>query len=159
MTRRQLAAIMAVLCCALLALACSSGGDSTAGEVEEKTTPQAVPPISPPPSTDPAMASALAENGIPPSPDVSTQRAYLEALIAINPAIVGKKAADTIVDRGRNQCGSISKYPNDRAKLVELTNSRFSAPEAPNGFGLPTAEKILDVVHEHLCPTYPMAKA
>ncbi len=104
------------------------------------------------------MASALAENGIPPSPPAAVQEAYLAALKAINPAIVGKKSADTIVDRGRDQCGSIADYPNDRAKLVDLTNKRFTAPDAPTGFGLPTAGKILDVVHQHICPAYPMAK-
>lgn len=148
--------VAAAALCALSALARSSGGsEETAGEDGVVTRP----PVSSAPSTDPARASAVAAAGIPPSPSVEAQEAYLDALIAINPAIVGKKAADTIVDRGRNQCGSIANHPNDRTKLVDLTNKRFTAPDAPSGFGLPTAEKILDVVHRHLCPSYPMVRS
>ncbi|MCF2532285.1 hypothetical protein [Yinghuangia soli] len=30
----------------------------------------------------------------------------------------------------------------------------FTAPDHPDGFGAATAEKILDVEHTHICPTY-----
>jgi hypothetical protein len=59
---------------------------------------------------------------------------------------------DTAVSRV--QCGSIKQWPNDRAKLVDLTNRRFTSPDHDTGFGLATAGRILDVVHSRLCPTY-----
>jgi hypothetical protein len=102
------------------------------------------------------FSSAEAAAGIPPKPDAVTQAAYIADLNAIDRDIVGKKDEKTIVDRGRNQCRSIKDFPNDRAKLVDLTNKRFTAPEHPDGFGPAKAAKILDVVHKRLCPTYPM---
>lgn len=97
-------------------------------------------------------ASIMAEAGIPPEPDTATWRRYINALKAINPDIVHGKE-EKAVDRGRNQCSSFKKH-TDRAKLVDLTNQRFTSPDHPEGFGLSTASLILDVVHEHLCPTY-----
>ncbi len=146
--RRQ-AAIMAAMC-TLLVAACSSSGDDQA--TEASSTPPAAAA-----STDPAMASALAKAGIPPKPDQATQAAYLAALRAIDPAIVGDKEPDRVVGRGRDQCGSIADWPNDRAKLVGLVQQRFTAPG--KSFDQATAERILDVVHQHLCPTYPLAKS
>jgi hypothetical protein len=97
-------------------------------------------------------ASIQAEAGIPPEPGAATTAAYIDALNAIDPDIVHGKT-DKAVTRGRNQCSSFKDH-TDRAKLVDLTNQRFISPDHPNGFGLTTASLILDVVHEHLCPTY-----
>jgi hypothetical protein len=112
------------------------------------------------PAVDPSIQrSNEAAAGIPPVPDAATQAAYIRDLKAINPAIVGRHSNDTMIGRGRNQCSSIKQYPNDRVKLIDLTNKRFTAPDYPNGFGAATAAKILDVVHKRICPSYPMVTA
>ncbi|WP_432976622.1 hypothetical protein [Dactylosporangium sp. CA-233914] len=85
-----------------------------------------------------------------------TQAAYIADLKAIDPAIVGGKDEGRIVGRGRDQCSSIKSFPNNGAKLVDLTNKRFTAPNHPEVFELVEAARILDVVHKRLCPTYPM---
>ncbi|MFE9745099.1 hypothetical protein ACFYOT_09365 [Saccharothrix saharensis] len=99
-------------------------------------------------STAPAVA------GIPPKPDEATQAVYLSDLRAIDPAIVGDKDPSVMVDRGRNQCSSVKEFSSDHAKLVDLTNKRFTAPDAPNGFGMEKSERILAVVRKHICPTF-----
>lgn len=147
---------MAALSALLLALACSSGGDDTAAEQAPPAAP-AVPTSAPASAAPPATGSVPARAGIPPKPDAATQAAYIAALKAIDPAIVGDKEPDRIVGRGRDQCGSIADWPNDRPKLVGLVQQRFTAPGKT--FDAKTAGRILDVVHQHLCPTYPLAKA
>ena len=142
---------LALALAAGLAVAC--GG---APKAAPKTAPTAAPATtagSPTPSFN--WSSAEAAVGIPPKPDTATQAAYVADLDAIDKAIVGGKV-ERAVDRGRDQCRSIKDFPNDRAKLVELTNKRFTAPEHPERFGAVKAGKILDVVHKRLCPTYPM---
>ncbi|MFE6103197.1 hypothetical protein ACFVQ4_25015 [Streptomyces laurentii] len=99
-----------------------------------------------------AKASARAAAGIPPEPTAATRAAYIAALDAIDKDVVHGKP-DKAVDRGLNQCSSI-KGNKDRAKLIELTNSRFSSPSHPDGHGLAKAEKILDAVHKNLCPDF-----
>lgn len=99
------------------------------------------------------MSSIQANAGIPPKPDAATQQAYVAALIAIDPDIVHGKE-DKAVDRGRNQCSSIKQGPGDRAKLVGLTQQRFSSPTHPEGFGEAKSAQILDVIRKHLCPTF-----
>lgn len=84
--------------------------------------------------------------------DPDTEAAYLASLRRIDPDIVGDKEPNILVDRGRNQCGSISQWPDDEAKLVDLTNKRFTAPGHPDGFGAAKAKKILKVVREYVCP-------
>jgi hypothetical protein len=59
------------------------------------------------------------------------------------------------VDRGPGPVPEHQGLP-DRAKLVDLTNKRFTAVGHPDGFGATKAAKILDVVHKRLCPSYPM---
>lgn len=81
--------------------------------------------------------------------------AYIRDLDAIDLDIVHGEP-DKAIDRGRNQCSSYDstydgKAPT-KAKLIELTNQRFTSPDHPEGFGRPTAERILNVVHKHLCP-------
>lgn len=97
-------------------------------------------------------ARVRAEAGLPPSPDPETRTAYLAALDRIDPDIVHGEP-DRAVSRGLNQCGSI-RQGHDRSKLVVLANGRFTSPDHPQGHGSAAAERILDVVHEHLCPDF-----
>jgi hypothetical protein len=126
---------------AALALACGSSGATTNGAASPAATAG--------PST---YASALADAGIPPTPNPEAWRAYIAALKAIDPDIVHGKE-EKAVDRGRDQCGSV-KDSNDQAKLVDLTNLRFTSPGHPNGFGKAKATRILAAVRRYICPTY-----
>lgn len=101
-----------------------------------------------------AATDAAAENGIPPTPNPEAWKAYIDALRAIDPDIVGKKDESTIVDRGRSQCTSVKDPRNDQAKLIELTNRRFTSPSHPQGFGDEKSTQILAAVRKYICPTY-----
>ena len=104
-----------------------------------------------PPDTAAAnSASAEAEADLPPEPDAGTRAAYIEALNALDPAIVHGDE-DRAVDRGRDQCGGIKQFPNDRTKLVNQTRQRFSGSTLLSGA---QAGQVLDVVHRYLCPGY-----
>lgn len=108
------------------------------------------------PTTAAASASSASSAEVaaaPPEPDESVKRAYLSALTAIDPDVVHGKD-DIAVNRGRNQCVSISEHSGDRARLVELTQQRFTSPSHPDGFGPEASGRILDVVRQYLCPTY-----
>ncbi|QFZ20337.1 hypothetical protein [Saccharothrix syringae] len=100
------------------------------------------------------MSSIAAAAGIPPKPDRATAEAYLAELRAIEPLLVDEDNTDKAIDRGRNQCSAIPNHAGDQAKLVELTNTRFTAPGHASGFGPEVAEQVLAVVRKHLCPTY-----
>jgi hypothetical protein len=110
-----------------------------------------------PATTSPAttfdMQSAEAAAGIPPRPDAATKQSYITELVAIDPDIVHGKE-DKAVNRGRDQCSSVKKWPNDQAKLVDLTQQRFTSPDHPEGFGPDKSAQILAVVRKYLCPTY-----
>lgn len=110
------------------------------------TDDQAAAPTSQP------TASEAAPQGAPPAPDAATQKAYLAALRKIDPNIVGDKEPKALVDRGRDQCASIAEWPNDKAKLISITNQRFTSPDHPDGFGKAKAEKILAAVRTYICP-------
>jgi len=90
-------------------------------------------------------------------PDSATAAAYVADLDAIDPDIVHGKA-DKAISRGRDQCSSIYQYPDDRAMLVDYVEKRFTSPDAPGGHGKAKSEKILNVVHTHLCPDFPLPK-
>lgn len=98
-----------------------------------------------------AIAQAEAAVGIPAEPDRATADAYIAALNAIDPGIVDGEI-EKAIDRGRDLCSTISANP-DRAAQIESANQRFTSPDAPEGWGPQIAEQILDVVHQHLCPT------
>lgn len=98
-------------------------------------------------------AQILADMGVPPTPAPAAWKAYIAALKKIDPAIVGDDE-EKVVDRGRDQCGSVKEFPNDTARLVDLTNKRFTAPGHSDGFGKAKAEKILAAVRQYICPTY-----
>jgi len=102
--------------------------------------------------TSQQQASIRADAGIPADPDPATRAAYIKDLDAIDRDIVHGKS-DKAVRRGLNQCSSMKEI-KDRQKLIQLTDQRFSSPDHPDGHGAATAAKILDVVHERLCPTY-----
>ncbi|GGN47536.1 hypothetical protein [Streptomyces fuscichromogenes] len=143
--------IAAIGCGGVLALVVVAGiiGVATGSDDDAKDKPKASTSAT---LTDEQRASAAAAAGIPPQPKAATRTAYLAALTAINPDIVHGKP-DTVVDRGLNQCSSY-KTTSDRDQLLKLTNLRFTSPDHPEGFGLTTAAKILDVVHKRLCPDY-----
>ncbi|MCB5181606.1 hypothetical protein [Streptomyces antimicrobicus] len=103
-------------------------------------------------STAPTPASptppSTSANGIPPKPDAATEARYLRALDAISPDIVAGKT-DRAVSRGRDTCGTIHSFPQDRAKQVDITRQRFSGAQQLTSA---QAEQILGVVKAHLCP-------
>jgi hypothetical protein len=134
--------------------AANRGASGATGEPVAASQPE---PIASRTLSPEEWASIEASQGFPPKPDPKTTAAYIAGLKAINVAIVGKHSNDVMVSRGRDQCQSVHLYPNDRAKLLDLTNRRFTAPDAPDGFGLAAAGKILDVVHKNLCPSFPIA--
>ncbi|MFI5930655.1 hypothetical protein [Actinoplanes sp. NPDC051494] len=79
--------------------------------------------------------------------------AYINDLVDIDPDIVGEKP-DRAVSRGRSQCSSVKKWPDDKDKLIELAGKRFTSPDHPTGFGKVKSAKILKAVRRHLCPTF-----
>ena len=90
--------------------------------------------------------------GAPPPPDRATAEAYVADLRRIDPAIVGAADVRELVDRGRDHCTAIRESPGDRARLIDLTDRRFTAPDHPEGFGADKAAAILDVVQRRICP-------
>lgn len=107
---------------------------------QDRTCPASAPP-------------AVNATGLP-MPDKESWDAYIAALKEIDPAIVGTKDERALISRGRSQCGSVKKWPDDQSRLVESTNRRFTAPDYPEGFGEAKATKILVAVRTHICPTY-----
>ncbi|MGW1180983.1 hypothetical protein ACWD7Y_03085 [Streptomyces drozdowiczii] len=92
--------------------------------------------------------------GLPPEPSAADRYAYLEALDEIDPRISKPGKDEQSLSRGINQCGSI-KTTKDRAKLIELTLSRFTIDtRLPDINNEATGGKILDAVHKHLCPDF-----
>ncbi len=105
------------------------------------------------PSTTVDIESAEAAAGIPPKPDAATKQSYITELVALDPDIVHGKEGKA-VSRGRDQCSSVKEWPSDQAKLVDLTQQRFTSPDHPEGFGPDKSTQILAVVRKYLCPTY-----
>jgi predicted small lipoprotein YifL len=137
----------------LLALAGLAAALTACGPTPKPAAEKPAAPTTAPATLSPkAKASVRAAAGIPPEPTAATRAAYIAALDAIDKDVVHGKP-DKAVDRGLNQCSSI-KGGKDRAKLIELTNQRFSSPSHPEGHGLAKAEKILDAVHKNLCPDF-----
>lgn len=89
----------------------------------------------------------------PPTPNAMNWAAFIVALKKIDPDIVHGKE-EKAVDRGRNQCRSIKDDPDDQARLIDLTNRRFTSPDHPDGFGQAKAAQILEAVRQYICPTY-----
>jgi hypothetical protein len=97
-------------------------------------------------------AAARERAGLPPEPSAETAAAYIAALNAIDPDIAHGKDYKAL-SRGSDTCRTIKDHPA-RAKQIELTNRRWTSPTHPEGHGLTTAEKILDITHKHLCPDF-----
>lgn len=144
MSRYSRALGLAVLAASFLLSTAACGGDE----------PVVAPATERGPSAEPDAAQILADMGIPPTPAPAEWKAYIAALNKIDPAIVGEKDEERIIDRGRDMCSVVKEWPDDEAKLVDLTNKRFTASDHPNGFGDAKSKRILAVVRQHICPTY-----
>ncbi|MEU4563397.1 hypothetical protein AB0F72_33885 [Actinoplanes sp. NPDC023936] len=99
-----------------------------------------------------AIARAEEQAAIPPRPDDTTAAAYIAALKAINPEITKDRDPERLIDRGRDQCATITSFPSEPEKVLMYTNMRFTSPEHPYGFGDAAAKEINAVIVEHLCP-------
>lgn len=146
--RSTTTALLAAVIAAAGLTACGSDKDSS---TDSKNTPPPAPSTAAAtPATPAPLASAATRGGIPPKPDAATQAAYIRALSAISPTIVGGKKARA-VSRGRDTCGTIHSFPNDHGKVVNLTQQRFSGATQVT---TKQTEKILTVVQTHLCPKH-----
>ncbi|MDH6124697.1 hypothetical protein [Kitasatospora sp. GP82] len=156
----RLRSLAPALAAAALALtACSSSGSSTAAPAAA-SSPAADSSSAQPgsgssaPAADasaPAKPAAPSDAGLPPKPDSATVTKLVAALDAIDPDIVSGRP-DQAVDRARSQCQAIYNFPKDKAKLIDLTNQRFTSSKHPDGFGAEKAEKILAAVQADVCP-------
>ncbi|WP_078860190.1 hypothetical protein [Streptomyces rubellomurinus] len=160
--RTATAALAVGLLAAGLTACSSTSSDSTKAAASASSTAGAQPTSAPAAAQEPAPAGTTAAapapagtgpGGLPPKPDAATTAKYIAALTAIDPEIVGDKP-DRAVSRGRDQCSSVAEFSKDTAKLVDLTNKRFTSPKHPDGFGAEKAAKILVVVRASICPTY-----
>ncbi|MET7368742.1 hypothetical protein ABZS61_23400 [Streptomyces sp. NPDC005566] len=139
------AALSAIALLATLT-ACGGSTDDTAEKPSpEKRTASEITPEQ--------RAAARKAAGLPDDPNPAQRQVYLEGLNAIDKDIVHGKD-DKAVSRGINQCGTVKSSPDDYVKLVASTNSRFTSPDHPDGHGTITAERILKVVRENICPTF-----
>ncbi|MGW6912632.1 hypothetical protein ACWGB8_02225 [Kitasatospora sp. NPDC054939] len=139
-----------------------AGGSPTAAPTgpADATTPATTPAGTPGPTAEgsaPAKPAPPSDAGLPAKPNADLTAKVVTALEAIDPAIVGGKP-EQAVDRARNQCQAMYQFPKDRAKLVELTQQRFTSPEHPQGFGPEKSEKILEALRATLCPAAPASR-
>ncbi|MFE2912036.1 hypothetical protein [Kitasatospora indigofera] len=176
--RTRLLAATLTAAAALTLTACSSGSGSAASAPSTATPASsgpAAPPASPtspaadapgsapaspgdPAPADPAAPAATAkpsppaDAGLPPKPDSALLAKLVGALDAIDRDIVAGDP-DKAAERARNTCQDIYRYPKDKAKLVDLTNQRFTSAKHPSGWGPEQAAKILEAVRGAVCPT------
>lgn len=124
------------------------------GCTTDSTTDAKASPSSSAPSVSAAdLAKAREAAGLPPSPEPAARAAYIDGLNAIDPDIVHGKD-DKAVSRGINTCSTIKSSPKDKAKQIKLTGQRFTSPTHPEGRDAATSEKILNLVHKHICPDF-----
>ena len=138
---------------AVVATLTGCGSAAPGGDVLPQPPPGSAPPGGPP--GGPPPGGPPRGGGPPPGeapPDRATAEAYVADLRRIDPAIVGDGDLRRLVDRGRDQCTAIRETPDDRARLIDLTGRRFTAPGHPEGFGASKAAAILDVVRQRICP-------
>jgi hypothetical protein len=135
---------------AVLVLAGCSTGSATHTTSSRPTASSAA--ASPSGLTPQQRARINADLGYPADPDPATKAGYVRDLDAIDRDIVHGKA-DKAVSRGKDTCRSI-KETGDQARLVQFTGRRFTSPTHPEGRSPAVAARILDVIHERLCPTY-----
>ncbi|GIF06873.1 DUF732 domain-containing protein [Actinoplanes siamensis] len=138
--------VIAVAALAVCLTGCSggSGSDSTIAPAAQHSAPAR-------PQND-LRASMEANLGFPPEPDATTTQAYLADLKKINPGLVSAQDADSLVNRGRDQCRDLKARPEK--DWVAMANQRFVTPQAPKGLGDATASKIIAVVRARLCPGF-----
>jgi hypothetical protein len=149
MRARQVWALAGAMAAAGMVIACGSGGsDDEAGNVPAAP----VTPTADASAVAAAIAAAEKAAGIPPYPNDETVAKYLTALKKINPEILEGRDPERIVDRGRDQCVTIKSFPDEPDKVLTFTNTRFSSPDHPNGFGDATAKKINKVIVKYICP-------
>ena len=134
--------ILGTLAALALLTACGGGDEESTAENKPSKAP----------SLSAEEREKIREDAGLPSPTDEQKAAYIKALNAIDADIVHGKD-EKAIDRGLNQCSSIKRY-DDEAKLVEMTNSRFSSPSAPEGHGEAIAKQILKATHENLCPDF-----
>ncbi|MFI2431975.1 hypothetical protein [Streptomyces sp. NPDC018693] len=103
--------------------------------------------------TDEQKAAIREAAGLPPTPQPAEWSAYIKALNAIDTDIVHGKE-EKAVRRGIDTCSGIKRYPDDTAKQIATTGSRFSSPTHPEGRPRATAEKILEAAHKYICPDF-----
>jgi hypothetical protein len=136
--------VIAVTALAVCLTGCSSGSKSTiAPAAQNSAAVRSQPDL---------RASMEAQLGFPPRPDATTAQAYLADLKTIDPRLVASQDADSLVNRGRDQCRDLKARP--AKEWVTVANQRFVTPQEPTGLGEPTAEKIIKVVRARLCPQF-----
>ncbi|MFI8278539.1 hypothetical protein ACIGBH_27435 [Streptomyces sp. NPDC085929] len=140
MRTHHIAATVLATTVALALTGCSSDPKPTKAEPAPATQ-----------STNPDAARAAA--GLPTEPKGPARQAYLDGLNAIDKDIVHGKD-DKAISRGIDTCGTIKSFPGDQAKQAEQTNKRWTSPTHPEGHGLATAAKILEVAHTQICPGF-----
>lgn len=127
--------VIAVAALAVCLTGCSSGSKSTiAPAAQNSAAVQSQPDL---------KASVEAQLGFPPKPDATTTQAYLADLKGIDPALVSSQDADSLVNRGRDQCRDFKARPEK--EWVTVASQRFSTQQA-------AATKIIQVVRTRLCP-------
>ncbi|MER5733022.1 DUF732 domain-containing protein [Streptomyces sp. NPDC002138] len=156
MNRRTTTVLLTAVLAAACLTACGTDQDGVLPPAGPRPVSTPAPPPPPPAATGKPGKSgggAAKEKELPPWPDAAAQDRYISALTAIDPDIVHNKP-DKAVDRGRNLCQSIARFPGDRKRQTDLANQRFGSPAHPTGFGPAKAANIVDAVHTHLCPAY-----
>jgi len=94
-------------------------------------------------------------NATPPRTSTSTfpltpaEKAYIEALTAIDPDIVHGKP-DKALGRGYDQCATIAGAAE--GATIETATRRFTSPAHPEGFETQKVIYIIDAVRIYLCP-------
>lgn len=124
----------------------------TDADTADPSTPPPSSPAKPSPEASPTTSAKAGAGGLPPKPSPQARRAFLAELQRIDPAIIGDKDPDRIVNRGRDQCSSVRTRPDDEAYLVKTTQLRFTTPEYPDGIGAKKAARILRAVRKYICP-------
>ncbi|OII63787.1 hypothetical protein BJP40_02595 [Streptomyces sp. CC53] len=138
---------------AALLLAALTGCSSASEPEQPAAAPSQAPAAEAPSTSAEDKAKAREAAGLPPSPEPQPRAAFLAALNALEPDLVHGKD-DKAISRGLDTCSALKRHPGDRSKQIEVTAKRWTSPDHPEGRSLPTAEKVLDLSHKHLCPDF-----
>ncbi|MGW4759615.1 hypothetical protein [Streptomyces chartreusis] len=140
---RTAIAAAAVLSAALAG--CTSTDDISNSSKAQTSTP--------PELTDEQRAGIREAAGLPSTPNLQDWAAYIKALNSLDADIVHGKE-DKAVSRGIDTCSAVKRDPGNTAKQATAVGQRLTSPTHPEGCDQATAEKILNAVHKHICPTY-----